>query len=177
MEPALATIVWFAGDFAPRNWALCSGQILSIAQNQALFSLLGTTYGGDGRTTFALPNFNSRAAIGTGFGAGLSSHQLGQMGGAETATMNAATMPNHTHTMAAQVSVSSTAGTTDEADQSVLAVTGSNNFAPADAANGALGGVTIADAPAGAGQPFAIRQPYLALNFIICTAGIFPSRN
>ena len=173
----MATIVWFAGNFAPKGWALCSGQVLPISSNQALFSLLGTTYGGDGRTTFALPNFNSRVALGTGSGAGLSAYSPGQQGGAETATMTVATMPHHSHGISVRVNVSNAEGTTDEADQGALAMANANHFAPAAGANGSLGGVSVSVSPAGAGQPFNIRQPYLALNYIICIQGIFPSRS
>src|SRR5689334_24076195 len=96
-EPFLAEIVLFAGNFAPRGWAFCWGQILSIAQNTALFSLLGTTYGGNGQTTFALPNLASRFPIGAGQGPGLSNYTLGQLAGTESTTLTINNMPAHNH--------------------------------------------------------------------------------
>src|SRR5690242_20983611 len=99
MEGTIAEIRMFAGNFAPRNWAFCASQILSIAQNTALFSLLGTTYGGNGQTTFALPDFRGRTPVGWGQGPGLSNYDLGQVGGTETSTLTVQTMPAHTHTL------------------------------------------------------------------------------
>lgn len=177
MEGTMATIIMFAGNFAPKNWMLCQGQLLSIASNTALFSLLGTTYGGDGRTTFALPDFRSRVPVGTGNGPGLSDYRLGQKSGAEKATLSIAQMPSHTHQVTAQVAVSTGNGTTDEPDTNVLAGTTSNTYAAASSANGKLGGVTASDSPTGGNQPFSIVQPYLAMNFVICAQGIFPSRS
>ncbi len=173
----MATIIMFAGNFAPKYWAFCQGQILSIAQNTALFSLLGTTYGGDGRTTFALPDFRGRVPIGTGDGPGLSGYDLGQMSGSEHVTLTVAQMPAHAHQISAHVAVSTSNGTTDEPNNNVLAGTTNDNYAAASSANGQLGGVSASDAPVGGNQPFSIVQPYLAMNFVICTQGIFPSRN
>ncbi len=173
----MATIVMFAGNFAPRNWAFCQGQLLSIAQNTALFSLIGTIYGGDGRTTFALPDFRGRVPVGEGQGPGLSDYQLGQMSGTEQSTLTVAQMPSHTHQISAQVAVSNGNGTTDEAGNNVLATTAGNNYAAPAAANGNLGGVSAKEAPAGGSQPFSNMQPYLAMNFVICMQGIFPSRS
>src|SRR4051812_4210500 len=99
-EPFLAEIVMFAGNFAPRGWAFCNGQILSIAQNTALFSLLGTTYGGNGQTTFSLPDFRGRSPVGTGQGPGLATIDLGEVSGAEAVTLLTTQMPVHTHTAA-----------------------------------------------------------------------------
>src|SRR5947208_9160321 len=98
-EPYLATVAMFAGNFAPRGWALCNGQIMSIAQNTALFSLLGTTYGGDGVTTFALPDLRGRAPVGQGQGPGLSNLSLGESSGTENITLISANMPIHNHTL------------------------------------------------------------------------------
>ena len=97
MDPMLASIMIFAGNFAPRGWAFCDGQLLAISANSALFSLLGTTYGGDGRTTFGLPDLRGRAAIGPRHGPGLSNYALGQRGGVETVTLNITQIPSHTH--------------------------------------------------------------------------------
>lgn len=176
MDPYLAQIIFFAGNFAPRNWAFCQGQLLSIASNTALFSLLGTTYGGDGRTTFALPDFRGRTAVGTGSGPGLSDYQLGEQGGAEQLTLTVNQMPSHTHTVTPQVAVSTGNGTTDEPDGNVLAGTSSPTYAAASSANGKLAGASATETPAGGNQPIGIRQPFLAMNYIICTQGIYPSR-
>ncbi|MEM8909888.1 MAG: tail fiber protein, partial [Bacteroidota bacterium] len=97
MEPFIGQIMMFGGNFAPRGWALCNGQLMPISQNQALFSLLGTTYGGDGRTTFALPDLRGRAAMHAGHGPGLTDRRLGQRSGTETNTMNTLQMPSHSH--------------------------------------------------------------------------------
>jgi microcystin-dependent protein len=102
IEPFIAEIIMFGGNFAPRGWAFCDGQLLPIAQNQALFSILGTTYGGDGRTTFALPDLRGRAAIHPGTGPGLSTRQLGERGGTETNTLTLPQLPTHTHTIRKQ---------------------------------------------------------------------------
>src|SRR6185436_412469 len=96
-EPFIGMIVMFAATFAPRNWAFCDGQLLSIAQNTALFSILGTTYGGNGQTTFALPDLRSRVPVSTGQGPGLSNYSLGQVGGTETVTLNINQLPAHVH--------------------------------------------------------------------------------
>src|SRR6188472_303063 len=98
-EPFIGMIVMFAGNFAPRNWAFCDGQLLSIAQNTALFSILGTTYGGNGQTTFALPDFRGRVAVGTGTGPGLSNISLGEVAGEASVTLISTQMPQHNHTI------------------------------------------------------------------------------
>jgi microcystin-dependent protein len=102
VEPFIAEIMMFAGNFAPRGWALCDGQLLSVSSNAALFSLLGTTYGGDGRTTFALPDLRGRTAIHPGSGPGLSTRRLGERGGSETTTLSISQMPAHNHTITYQ---------------------------------------------------------------------------
>lgn len=173
----MATVIWFAGDFEPKYWAACKGQLLPINTNTALFSLLGTTYGGNGTTNFALPNFQSRAPIGYGNGRGLSPVTLGQVSGSESVTMNTNTMPNHVHVLTVQAAASNTAGTTDDPSAGILAGTPASNFAPASAITGNLGGVSIAIDPAGSSSPIDIRGPYLGLMCIICVYGIFPSRN
>ena len=173
-ECMLGEVRMFAGNFAPQAWALAQGQILSIAQNTALFSLLGTTYGGNGQTTFALPDYRSRTTIGMGQGPGLSDYQLGEVGGQETVTQTLSEMPPHTHSLRA----SSTAGTHIRPQARVLAKvdpnTGPNiyNDGPTDS-NMAPDAIT----PAGGGQPMPNLPPYLGMNFIICISGYFPSRN
>lgn len=173
MEGTLATIMLFAADFAPKSWALCNGQLLSIAQNQALFSLLGTTYGGNGTTTFALPDFRGRTAIAAGQGAGLSNYSLGQIGGVQGATLTSANLPPHTHIASATLNATSAAPNTDEGPTSILA--GANIYAAGETGN--LAGV--GEQPtgvAGQSQPLSVQQPYLGMNYVICIAGYFPSR-
>src|SRR3982750_2476369 len=111
-EPFLAEIIMFGGNFAPRGWAFCSGQILSIAQNTALFALLGTTYGGNGQTTFALPDLRGRAPIGTGQGPGLTNILLGELSGTQSVTLTSQQMPAHNHSVNASATVANTANPT-----------------------------------------------------------------
>lgn len=171
----MATIMLFAADFAPKNWAFCNGQLLSIAQNSALFSLLGTTYGGNGTTTFGLPDFRSRTPVGAGQGAGLSNVVLGEVSGTPTVTLNITNLPAHTHTATSTLNTTSAAPNTDENNGAVLA--GTNSYA-AGAANGQLAGVQIqASGISGQNQPMNVQQPYLGLTFVICMYGIFPSRS
>ena len=174
-EPFIAEIRIFAGNFAPRSWAFCDGQLLPISQNTALFSLIGTTYGGDGRSTTALPNLQGRAPMHPGRGPGLTSRRLGQRGGSEMVTLSEAQMPNHTHT-----------ANGINASQFVSANTGDpNNAAPAGIAAGfgfrsdASGAVTMDNAAlplVGGSQSHNNMQPYLAINFIIALQGLYPSR-
>ena len=181
MQGTIAEIRMSAGTFAPQNWAFCQSQILSIAQNTALFSLLGTTYGGNGQTTFALPDFRGRVAVGTGQGPGLASITLGEMAGTTSVTLTTATMPAHTHpltgTVNAQVN-NDTAGLTDDATNKRLGASGSNFTATAtDLVNMAPNLSTLAVGIAGSNQPFSIMPPYEGMNYIICMFGIYPSRN
>jgi microcystin-dependent protein len=164
----IAEIILFAGNFAPRNWAFCNGQILSIAQNTALFSLLGTTYGGNGQTTFALPDLRSRVPIHPGQGPGLSSYSLGQVGGVETVTLLSTQIPAHNHSL-----LGSNAEPTDSLPGNLLL--GSSAIYTNGAGGVALNPQSIG--LTGGNQPHTNVQPYLALNFIICLFGIFPSRN
>lgn len=167
----------FASFFAPRSWAFCQGQILSIAQNTALFSILGTTYGGNGQTTFALPDFRGRIPVGVGQGPGLPSVSLGEMGGTETVTLTAGNLPPHTHTVTPRVAVSDSNASSTEADGKILATPAANIYTAPANASGNLGGVTASLASFGSGQSFSNVQPFLAMNFVVCLEGIFPSRN
>jgi microcystin-dependent protein len=170
-EPFVGEIRMFGFGFAPQGWALCNGQLLPISQNTALFSLLGTTYGGDGRTTFALPNMQSRVPVCQGQGPGLSSYAEGQAGGAETVTLAAAQMPGHTH----PVKASSSAAGSDQPGGRALARSASHIYtAEPDTST-----VMNADMLGGAGgsQPHGNIQPYLAVNFCIALTGIFSPRN
>jgi len=173
MESFIATIILFAGNFAPRGWAFCNGQILSIAQNTALFSLLGTTYGGDGRTTFALPDLRGRVAIGTEQGPGLSSINLGEQAGQEQVTILAANMPAHNHPLMA----SSAAGNSSNPANSLPANSGALDKEYSSGTNADVAMNVQAVGLSGGSQPLPTRDPYLGLNYIICLEGIFPPRN
>jgi len=177
MEGYLAQIIMFAGNFAPKFWAFCAGQIISISQNTALFSLLGTTYGGNGQTTFGLPDLRGRIPVGTGQGPGLPNVNLGEVSGAPTTTLLITNMPAHNHTATTSVAVSSANTTSEEAAGNILANQAENFYAPVATANGSLGSVTTTVGVNGGNQPFNNMQPYLGMNFVICLQGIFPSRN
>ncbi|HUR23841.1 MAG TPA: tail fiber protein [Acidimicrobiales bacterium] len=167
-EPFIAQIMMFGGNFAPRGWALCNGQILPIAQNTPLFSLLGTTYGGNGQTTFALPDLRGRVPVHTGQGPGLSNVVLGQAGGSEAVTLLQTQMPQHGHGVAAS---NSSAGASRPANN-FLAAGGSY----ATATDGTVMNPGMIQGSGGS-LPHENRQPYLGVNFIIALVGIFPSRN
>jgi microcystin-dependent protein len=160
----------FGFNFAPRGWAMCNGQILPIAQNTALFSLLGTTYGGNGQTTFALPDLRSRVPVHVGQGPGLSSYDLGQTGGQEAVTLTQSTMPGHGH----GAGVTQAPGTTTRPANKVPATAGAAAYA--DASDGSTFNPAFIQ-NTGGNQPHPNLQPYLTLNFCICIQGIFPSRN
>jgi len=165
-------------NFAPVGWALCNGQTLSISQYTALFSLLGTTYGGNGTTTFALPNLQGRVPIHQGSGSGLSPYVIGQSGGAETVTLTQQQIAAHNHT----ISVNNQNGSQSDPTNAILAVgntggrspTVNNNYTTA-AGTGTLAPAAVSQA--GGNQPHTNIQPYLTVNFIIALTGIFPSRS
>ena len=173
----MAQVMLFAGNFAPRNWAFCEGQLMAIAQNEALFALIGTTYGGDGRTTFALPDLRGRTPVGTGQGPGLSDFSPGQAGGANSATLTTNNLAPHTHGVSVQIAASTGNGTVNTPDQNVPANTSGPVYAAAAGATGQLAGVSGSAMPSGSNQPVNLVQPYLAMHFVICLYGIFPSRN
>lgn len=192
-------------NFAPRGWAFCQGQLLSIAQNSALFSLLGTTYGGNGQTTFGLPDLRGRVPVGQGTGPGLQPVVQGEMAGTQSTTLTINNLPTHTHVATftptgggggspVQVNVTDTVGTLQSPVGSMLGKSPPAGppqgilYAPADSTvSGQLAGVsgggggitggTVTNATSGLGQPFDARAPYLGINFIIALQGIFPSRN
>lgn len=170
-EPFIAEIRIFAGNFAPRGWAFCNGQLLPVAQNTALFSLIGTTYGGDGRTTTALPNLEGRAPMHPGRGPGLTARRLGQRGGVESVTLTETQMPSHRHTARAS---------DDTANQRIP-----TNYIPA---RGLGRGATLFSnstnyvtmrslSNTGGSQAHNNLQPFLTLNFIIALVGLYPSRS
>ena len=173
-EPFVAEIRIFAGNFAPRGWAFCDGQLLPIAQNTALFSLIGTTYGGDGRTTTALPDLRGRAPMHPGRGPGLTSRRLGERGGAETATLSEAQMPSHAHGMQAVVNPavvrvpSSTVTLARSMGAAAYQTDSSANLV-------SLASQTLPNT--GGGTPHNNVQPYLTMNFIIALVGLYPSRS
>tara|TARA_B110000091_G_C13654880_1_gene407018 strand:- start:54 stop:590 length:537 start_codon:yes stop_codon:yes gene_type:complete len=176
-EPFIAQIQMFGGNFAPRGWAFCDGQLLSISQNTALFSILGTTYGGDGRTTMGLPDLRGRAAMHAGNGAGLNSRPLGLKSGTETNTLTQNNLPPHSHT--AKANCLAGVGNANTAAGNVWSADAGNQSATysSSAANGTMqdGAVTIENT--GAGQEVNNLQPYQVVNYIIALVGIFPSRN
>lgn len=194
-EPFIGEIKIFAGNFPPRGWAFCAGQLLPISTNTALFSIIGTTYGGDGRTTFALPDLRGRAPIGFGQGPGLSDYREGQKGGAELTTLTVNNMPSHTHTATltatSHLEVSTDAATTntpgvDTCLAQGLAAKGRESLGEANIYSAAVPNSTmnsivttgtITNLNAGGSQPFDNRQPYIAMNYIIALVGLFPSRN
>jgi microcystin-dependent protein len=178
MEGTIATIMMFAGTFAPKNWAYCAGQILPITQNTALFSLIGTYYGGNGTTTFGLPDLQGRVAVGVGQGPGLSNYSLGQVGGSPTHTLTQNEMAAHTHTSGAvQIPVSGNNASLEEAGGHILATPATEIYATpgtTPAVNHPGFSATVLNN--GMGMPFSIMQPYECVNFVICLYGIYPSR-
>lgn len=179
MEGTIATIMMFGGNFAPKNWAFCAGQLLPIAQNTALFSLLGTNYGGDGRVTFGLPDLQGRVVVGAGNGPGLSQYALGQVGGSETETMTSAQMAAHNHTAGAvTIPLSTIAATLSDANGHILASPSADTYATAGTTPAVnYGGFSATVGQQGGSQPFSIMQPYECVNFVICMYGVFPARS
>lgn len=180
MEGVMAVVTMVAYDFAPKNWAYCNGQVLGIAQNQALFSLLGTTYGGNGVTTFALPNLMGRIPVGLGQGPGLSNYTLGEVTGTETTTLTINNMPAHVHN--GNINVTPKGGTSGDQRTTDGTYPGDspNGYAATATPGTFMQGPNVISTTigtAGGGQPFSILSPYLTLNYVICMYGIFPSRN
>jgi len=175
MDPFVAEIRIFGFNFAPKGWAFCDGQILPISQNTALFSLLGTTYGGDGKSTFALPDLQGNAPMHPGQGPGLSLHDLGEQGGSETVSLLVSEMPVHTHAMGAQ---SGPAGAnTPGADGSSTLARSAGGSSYKVAPFGALTQLAPQTlTPTGGDLPHNNMMPYLTLNFCIALQGVFPPR-
>ena len=170
-EPFIAEIRIFAGNFAPRGWAFCDGQLLPISQNTALFSLIGTTYGGDGRTTTALPNLQGRAPMHPGRGPGLTSRRLGERGGVETVTLTEAQMPAHNHILRATVA---RGGVSTPTGNAFNTSSGETAYHAPDT-NVGMSSAMAADT--GGSQAHNNMQPYLTINFIIALVGLYPSRS
>ena len=172
MEPFIGQIMTVGFNFPPRGWALCEGQLLAINQNQALFSLLGTTFGGDGRTTFALPDLRGRSVVGVGTGAGISTISWGERGGIENAQLTVNNLPSHNHVVS--IGVNNTAGEESNASGQIISNhTGAFNEDPVSGQN--LGGVSCG--LTGGGQSFNVRNPFLGMYVCIALTGLFPSRN
>lgn len=171
MDPFVAEIRIFPFNFAPKGWAWCDGQILPLSQNTALFSLLGTTYGGDGKSNFALPDLQGRAPMHPGQGPGLSLHDLGETGGSETVSLLESEIPSHSHQLRADV--------LDIADTNVVSPTASFALSSGGTLYQAAQNTTMSDntlAPAGGDQPHNNMQPYLTFYYNIALQGVFPPR-
>jgi microcystin-dependent protein len=175
VNPYIGEIRMFAGDYAPAGWALCDGQLLPVNENQTLYAILGTAYGGDGRTTFALPDLRGRAPIHQGQGPGLTNRRVGREGGVETVTLSVAELPAHSHT--ASVAADSTVGTTDKPNDKVPARNASSTPAYGDSTNTKLAASAVSISAAGSGQAHENMPPFTVVNFIIALTGTFPSRN
>lgn len=185
-SPFIGQIQLFGFNFAPRGWAFCDGQLLPISSNTALFSLLGTTFGGDGRTTFALPDLRGRSAVSPGNGPGLSPVAHGQRAGAETVTLNVNTLPSHSHVATSSLATT-VSGSSDDADgtspaNALPGTTGEDVYSsgtadsPMDPAAASTGGsITVGNT--GNNQAFGIRSPYIGIYHSIALVGVFPSRN
>lgn len=171
MDPYIGEIRIFAGNFAPNGWALCNGQLMPIASNTPLFSILGTTYGGDGKTTFALPNLMGRAPLHAGAGPGLTPRTLGEMDGEASVTLLTTQMPAHTHAVSC-----ASAANQDAPTNAVWAGTGrgGGNVYATSADGAMLSPQTVT--PVGESMPHNNMQPYLGMNYIIALQGVFPPR-
>lgn len=168
-EPFVGEIMMFGGNFAPLGWAFCDGRVLPIQQNTVLFSLIGTTYGGDGQTTFALPDLRGRAPVHQGQGPGLSPYVIGERGGAEAVTLIGAHLPTHTH----QPRATGVDGTVDSPAGAYWAPWSDTPYAGEPVGRTPMHPAAIT--PAGGSQPHENRSPFLAMNFVIALQGNFPS--
>jgi microcystin-dependent protein len=174
-NPFLGQIIVFAGTFAPLGYLACNGQLVSISENDALFNLIGTTYGGDGVQTFGLPNLNGRAPLGMGQGQGLSPYVIGQAGGQETVTLITQQLPMHTHSAATTGSAATNNVPSSLIFANAAGSTPIKPYSPPDPNNQvALSNASITQT--GGSQPHDNRQPYLAVNYCIATAGVYPSQ-
>jgi len=181
-EPFIGEVKLLAFQFAPKSYQLCAGQILAISSNTALFSLLGTTYGGNGQTTFALPDLQGRMPIGQGSGAGLPSHSMGEVSGTPTVTLMTSNMPAHTHTVNnVRVQLKASNDTADENAAAGLypGLAASSVYTASPTPNVFTGGAVVSGSTdiTGSNTPIGIMNPYLVMNYSIAIYGIFPSRN
>jgi microcystin-dependent protein len=180
-QPYIGEIRMFGGNFAPRNWMLCQGQLLAISQYNALFSLIGTTYGGDGTTNFALPNLQSRVTVGQGTGAGLTARTIGQTGGQETVMLTTQQIPSHMHALNATTTTAVSGGQTPNSGVTLGTPSGGGHlYVVDDGTQPPPTAQTLPPAscsPAGNTMPHENLMPVLCVNYIISLTGIFPSRN
>jgi microcystin-dependent protein len=180
MEGTLAEVRMFAGNFAPRGWQFCNGQLLPIAQWTAVFALVGTIYGGNGQTTFGMPDFRGRLAVGTGNGAGLPSVTLGETAGTNNTTLLSINLPAHNHQLTGNINMQAATDGILGSDANGRNIGPGNFYAtpsPGDVANMAPLTINLPTTIAGSSTPVNNMQPYLGMNFIICVEGIFPSRD
>ncbi len=168
--PFLGQLMSAGFGFAPRGWALCNGQLMAINQNQALFSLLGTTFGGNGQTNFALPNLQGRIPLSSGQGVGLSNYVLGQVAGETAVTLTSGMVPSHNHMV-----VASSNGPTLKPSAGSALASNVGMYTSNQAPGAAMNGNSVA--PAGGSQPHSNQQPYLVINWCIALTGIFPTQN
>lgn len=171
MDPFIGAIIMFGGNFAPRGWALCDGALLSISQNQALFSILGTTYGGDGRTTFGLPDLRGRVPMHAGSGPGLTTRRLGEKSGSENVTLNINQVPSHNH----QIKAANTGGDDTDPLTAKAFATAADDLYLDSSQTGTMQDEIVTSA--GGNGSHNNLQPYQCVNFIIALQGTFPSRN
>ncbi|HZQ27506.1 MAG TPA: tail fiber protein [Acidimicrobiales bacterium] len=176
-DPYIGEIRMFGGNFAPAGWAFCDGQIMPISENDALFNLIGTTYGGDGQSTFGLPDLRGRVPIHMGQGSGLTNRSLAESGGVETVTLTTSQIAAHTHPLLGSTDIANLPGpaTSNPANNAVLATTSTFDHYVDSAANVQLAGQSILGQ--GGSQPHENMQPYLCVNFILSLFGVFPQQN
>ncbi len=164
-EALIGEVKLFAGNFAPKGWTLCEGQLLPISQNKALYSILGTMYGGDGKSNFALPDLRGRVPVGVGQGSGLSAVKDGQKQGTENVTLTVAQLPSHGHSLE------------NVEEVAIKTSPGNNNTKKLLSPVVTVGSTTVTTKNTGGSQPVSIKQPSLGMRYIICIWGIYPSRN
>ncbi|WP_316805484.1 phage tail protein [Pedobacter nototheniae] len=182
MDEYVGIIKIFGGNFAPRGWLLCNGQIVSLSQYQALFAIIGTTYGGNGLSTFGLPDLRGRVPIGTGQGVGLPLVNLGEIGGTPSVSLIVNNLPAHNHLVTGTVkqAVNADSANTDSPESTYLGPVSTGNLYNNQPSPNVFGGnlaVNLTTATTGAGTPVNNLQPYLGLSYIICFEGLFPTRN
>lgn len=178
MEGVIGYVTMFAGNFAPKNWAFCQGQIINIASNTALFSILGTVYGGNGTTTFGLPDLQGRTIVGVGTGPGLSPYTLGQKGGAETVTLSQLQMPAHNHPLQVTTTPYSKddTGNTSTPD-GIFAINGGGGYSGSSNVKMSPFQTAIEMTSVGSDAAYETLPAYMGMNYVICMRGVFPARN
>jgi microcystin-dependent protein len=189
MLGTIGEVRMFGGNFAPRTWAFCDGQLLAISSNTALFSIIGTIYGGDGRTTFKLPDLRGRSCLQEGTGPGLPTKKLGHAGGQEETALTVLNLPRHNHFLTGQVTATVTQPSqSGEGNQDFaslhypakidgVAAYNDSGDVNMQITTAAITANTLAAGDAGTGTPFDVHSPYMAVNYIICMQGVYPSRN